>query len=177
MPGDLKGEVLVHGLKADDEKESLPVIGVVEIAKNAKAELDKELTTKEICEPIAMELEIPTCGGKNEPQTEKRLIEVFDKKEVQEVRQFRKIKVTSAEGKKLTARIEHLYKMDLKPFMKPLIERVKADKKLELENLGMLVGTLLQNMNDVRMAGEAVDFTDVIDSLEKYAKQETFYTF
>ncbi len=176
MPDDLKGEVLVHGLKKDDEKESLPIIGVVEIAKNAKAELDKELTTKEICEPIAMELEIPTCGGRGEPPTEKRLIEVFDKKEVQEVRQFRKIKVKTGEGKKLTARIEHLFKMDLRPFLKPLIERIKADKKLELENLGMLVGTLLQNMNDVRMAGEAVDFTDVIDSLEKFAKQETFYT-
>ena len=176
MPDDLKGEVLVHGLKAENEKESLPVIGVVAIAKNAKAELDKELTTKEICEPIAMELEIPTCGGKGEPQTEKRLIEVFDKKEVQEVRQFRKIKIKTGEGKPMTARIEHLFKMDLKPYMKPLIERVKDDKKLELQNLGMLVGTLLQNMNDVRMAGEAVDFTDVIDSLEKFASQETFYT-
>ena len=177
MPADVKGEVLVHGLKKDDEKESLPLIGVVEIAKNAKAELDKELTTKDICEPIAMELEIPTCGGRGEPETEKRLIEVFDKKQVEEVRQFRKIKVKTVDGKKMSARIENLYKMDLKPYLKPLMERITADKKMELENLGVLVGTLIQNMTDVRMAGEAVDFSDVVDSLEKYASQDTFFTF
>jgi hypothetical protein len=176
MPGDIKGEVLVHGLKADDAKEALPVIAVVEIAKGAKAELDKELTTKEICEPVAMELEIPTCGGKGEPETEKRLIEVFDKKVVEEVRQFRKIKIKLDDGKPMTARIENLFKMDLRPFLKPLIERIKADKKMENENLAVLVNNLIQNMSDVRMAGEAVDFVDLLDALEKYASQEQFFT-
>jgi hypothetical protein len=175
MPKDLKGEVLVHGVKPENEKDKVPEIAVVEL--NGQPEIDKELTTKEVCEPIAIELEIPVCGGRGEPEVEKRLIDTYDKKEVQEVKQFRKVKVKNADGKSVTARIEHLFKMDLKPFLKPLIERISADKKLELENLAIVLNTLIQNMNDVRMAGEAVDFKDLLDAVDKYAGQETFFTF
>ena len=178
MPSGLKPEIILHGFKPEKEKESLLPIDVIEIAKDAKAELDKELKTSELCEPVSMELEIPICGArKGEPETEKRLIDTFDKKEVQEVIQFRTIKIKNPEGKTITARIEHLFKMDLRPYLMPLIERIGGDKKVENENLGYLVQAVVQNMNDVRMASEAVDFTEVLDAVNKYASQEMFFTF
>jgi hypothetical protein len=177
MPKGLKGEVRVHALQTGDAKNDLPVIAVVEIAKNAKPVRDNDVTNKDVCEPVSVEVEVPTCGGKDEPATEKRLIEAFDKTVVEVVSPFLKIKVNDADGKPITARIENLYKMDLKPYLKPLIDRIEGDRKLAHGNLAVLVGNLVQNMNDVRMAGDAVDFTELLDSLEKYATQETFYTF
>jgi len=171
-----KPEVLVHALKIEKEKETVPVLKEVEI--NGTPELDKELKTKELCEPVSFELEIPLCNvRRGEPETEKRLIDTYDKKEVQEVTQFRKVKVKDADGKALSARIEHLFKVDLRPHLKPLLEQVFKGRTTEVKNLGTLVATVAQNMNDVRMAGETVDFTDVIDSVEKFAVQELFFTF
>lgn len=171
-----KPEVLVHALKIEKDKETVPVLKEVEIS--GTPELDKELKTREICEPVSFELEIPLCGArKGEPEVEKRLIDTYDRKEVQEVTQFRKVKVKDSEGKSLSARIEHLFKMDLRPHLMPLLEKVFEGRTTELKNLGTLVATVSQNMNDVRIAGETVDFSDVIDSVEKFAIQELFFTF
>lgn len=175
MPGNLKPEVLLHAEKAENEKEK--VLLVKEIEVTGTPEIARETEVKELCEPISMELEIPLCDvKKGEPETEKRLIDTFQKSETETVKQYRRVEVKEAtEGKKFTARIEHLFKIDLKGHLVPLLERINDDKKKEAENFGMLLTTVFQNMNDVRAAGDAVDFKDVVETIEKLANQELLY--
>jgi len=160
------------------ENEADQVLAVVEVEVSGTPEVDKELITKEVCEPVAMELEIPICGAaKGEPETEKRLIDTFEKKETQTVKQFRKVKVKDGTGKPLTTKFENLFKVDLRNHLMPLLERIGGDKKIEVENLGLLFANMFQNMNDVKQAGEGLNFKDVLEIIDKYAQQEKFYTF
>lgn len=176
MPKNLKPEVLVVAQKTENEADQ--VLAVVEVEVSGTPEVDKELITKEVCEPVAMELEIPICGAaKGEPETEKRLIDTFEKKETQTVKQFRKVKVKDGTGKPLTTKFENLFKVDLRNHLMPLLERIGGDKKIEVENLGLLFANMFQNMNDVKQAGEGLNFKDVLEIIDKYAQQEKFYTF
>jgi len=176
MPSNLKPEVLLFAEKA--EKETDKIIAVKEVEVSGTPELDKELETKEICEPIAIELEIPVCGArKGEPEFEKRLLDTYQKSETQLVKQFKKVTVKDKGGKAFSARFQHLFKIDLKGHLVPLLERISGDKRVEALNLGMLFSTFFLNMSDVRLAGEAVDFRDVLDAIEKYGGQELFFTF
>jgi len=176
MPKNLKPEVLVVAKKAENEADQ--VLPVIEVEVSGTPEVDKELITKDLCEPIAMELEIPICGAaKGEPETEKRLIDTFEKKETQVVKPFRKVKVKDSEGKPLTAKFESLFKVDLRAHLMPLLERIGGDKKTEVENLGLLFGNMFQNLNDVKQAGEGLNFSEVMEIIEKYAQQEKFFTF
>jgi len=175
MPGNLKPELLLLAQKAEKAKEQVVEVLTVEVA--GTPELDKLLETKDVCEPVSIELEIPVCGaGKDEPQTEKRLLDTFEKRQTEVVTQFRKVKVKDPEGKPLTAKFEELFKLDMRPHLMPLLERIGSDKKSEIANLGVLISTVFQNMSDVQDAGEAVDFKDLLDSVEKLASQEQFFT-
>lgn len=174
LPSNLKPELLVLATKEEKEKEQILPLHTVEIA--GTPELEKVVERKEVCEPVAIEIEIPTCSRKGEPEFEKRFVDTFEKREVEVVKQFRKVKVKTHEGKPLTARFEELYKLDLRPHLTPLLERISVDKKSEIANLGMVLGAMLQAMNDVRQAGEAVDFKDLLDSVQKYASQVQLFT-
>ncbi len=176
MPKNLKPEVLVVAQKAENEEDQ--VLAVVEVEVSGTPEVDKELITKEVCEPVAMELEIPICGAaKGEPETEKRLIDTFEKKETQTVKQFRKVKVKDSEGKPLTSKFANLFKVDLRAHLMPLLERIGKDKENEMQNLGVLMGAAAQAMSDVKMSGEGLNFSEVSEVIQKYAEQEMLFTF
>ena len=175
-PGNLKPKLLLLANKGEKEKDK--VIGATSVEVAGTPEVDRELSTKELCEPISMELEIPICDAKKgEPEFEKRLIDTFEKREQQEVKPYRKIKIkTEGEGKGLVAKIEHLFELDLRPYLKPLLAHINGDRKSGVQNFGVLFASFFQNLNDVREAGEGVDYTSVLEVLEKYASQETFFT-
>lgn len=176
MPKNLKPEVLVVAQKAENEEDQ--ILAVVEVEVSGTPEIDKELITKDVCEPVAMELEIPICGAAaGEPATEKRLIDTFEKKETQTVKQFRKVKVKDAEGKPLTSKFANLFKVDLRGHLMPLLERVGEDKENEVQNLGLLFGNMAEALTDVKQASEGLNFSEVAEIIEKYAQQEKLFTF
>lgn len=176
-PKNLKPKLLLYAQKAQKDKDKTSA--AVPVAVAGTPEVDRELINKELCEPIAIELEIPICGAKrNDPQTEKRLIDTFEKKEAQEVIPYRKVKVKNeADGKSLTAKIEHLYELDLVPYLKPLLERIAMERGSNAENLGVVFVAYLETLNDVKEVAGIVDYASVLEVIEKYADQETLYTF
>lgn len=175
-PANLKPKLLLLATKGEKEKDNVGPVTPVEI--NGTPEVDRELTTKEICEPVSMEIEIPICGaGKNDPQTEKRLLEVFEKKETQEVKPYRKIRLkTEADKRDLTAKIGDLFELDMKPYLVPLLERIGNDRKTNAGNMGILFEAFLNNLSTIKESAPQVDYQSIVDLLTKFAGQETYFS-
>lgn len=176
-PKNLKPKLLLYAQKPEKDKDKVSDAVSVEVA--GTPEVDRDLITKEVCEPISIELEIPLCDAKrDEPDTEKRLIDTFEKKEMQEVVPYRKVKIKNeADGKSLTVKIENLFELDLRPYLMPLLERVAKERGSNAGNLGVIFAAYLESLNDVKEVAGTVDYASVLEAIDKFATQETFYTF
>jgi len=157
-PADLTPETLVLAQKGEGEKDK--VSNVLVVTKEGNPEVDKEILNKDVCEPVSMELEIPTGanGPDGQPVFEKKLIDTFDKKQVQEVKAFRKIKVKTADKKDIVARFDNLFIMDLRPHLMPLIESLQSNRKSEAENMAFQFEAFLQTLMAVHLTASEVDF-------------------
>jgi hypothetical protein len=176
-PSNLKPKLLLLASKAETDKDK--VLPVTSVDIDGTPEVDRELVTKEICEPVSMEIEIPVCNpAKGQPETEKRLLEVFEKKEAQEVKPFRKVKVkTEGESKSLTAKIGDLFELDMRPYLMPLLDRLGADRSKSALNVATLFNAFVANLMAVREAAPEVDYRTVVEMLDTFASQETYFAF
>jgi hypothetical protein len=65
----------------------------------------------------------------------------------------------------------------MRPYLMPLLDRLGADRSKSALNVATLFNAFVANLMAVREAAPEVDYRTVVEMLDTFASQETYFAF
>lgn len=148
------------------------------VAAKTKKRVEKE--EKCVKDPLIFKWTCPSCNPKEPAEEQSQELESYVLQEVERTVEDPVAEITTiANNKKGEIEVKHLYAVDMRHFVKPLVERLQVMETRAIEDEAMLQGSIssmltvfFARLDDVQTKVGAVDLKRLMDLLETTAAQE-----
>lgn len=151
-----------------------------DVLVDAKTKKRVEKEEKCVKDPLVFKWTCPSCNPKVPAEEQSQELESYVPQVVERTVEDPVAEITTvANNKKGEIEVKHLYAVDMRHFVKPLVERLQVMETRALEDEAMLQGSIssmlavfFARLEDVQTKVGAVDLKRLMDLLETTAAQE-----